>query len=49
MEKEIKVGAASSASEGFYTLWKLLFLVSIQELFEHKDVKTTMVYTPVLN
>jgi hypothetical protein len=29
--------------------WRLLFLVGIQELLKHKDVKTTKVYTQVRN
>jgi integrase len=37
------------ASEGFYTLGGFLFLMGIQELLGHKDEKTTMVYTYVLN
>jgi hypothetical protein len=37
------------ASRGFYTLWRPLFLVGIQELLRHKDVETKMVYAQVLN
>jgi len=45
----VREGAVSSASEGFYTLGGFCFLISIQELLGHKGVKTTMVYTQVLN
>jgi integrase len=29
--------------------WRLLFVVGIQDLLRHKDVKTTMIHIHVLN